>query len=265
MKINVYCRNLGWLFEDLKREIASYGAAPSDSPLKYADAWICLRDKEAHLSPDKSKTLVTVHHIEPINHEGYGKIAFVHPFQQRQYQGNNPSFVLPIGSRDVPQSPFPDKPVLGGFFREVNGGGKRNLKGSVIFKQAVELARQQIDFDVLLIGANLRHIADIGKYECRGALPDDYTRITALMTTSTSQMVPLSAYEAMACGRAIITTPREFPFKADNVFMAETVDGLADGIVKALTAPKMNVQKPFSRSDWCLRMIKEARELCVQK
>lgn len=264
MKINVFCKNHRWLFEDLKQEIASYGAIASDEPLPDADAWICLRDTEAKLSPDKTKTLVTVHHIEPITHDGYGKINFVHPFQKRQYNGNGPSFVLPIGSRNIPPSPFPDKPVLGGFFREVNGNGKRNLKGSVLFKQAVELARQQIDFEVLLIGANLRHIAHIGTYECRGALPDDYARITALMTTSTSQMVPLSVYEAMAAGRPIVTTPREFPFKANNVFMADTVEGLAEGIIKALTEPKMIVQNPFSRSDWCRRMVEEAGKLCNQ-
>lgn len=261
MKINVYCKNNGWLFEDLKQEIALYGAIASDKPIKDADAWICLRDNESNLSPDKSKTLVTVHHIDEINHEGYGIIAFVHPFQERQYNGKNPSFVSPIGARDIPQSQFPDKPVLGGFFREVNNNGKRNLKGSVIFKQAVELAKQKIDFDVLLIGANLRHIAHIGKYECRGALPDDYSRITALMTTSTSPMVPLSVFEAMSCGRPIITTIREFPFNYDNVFMEDTVEGLANGIVKALTTPKIIIQKPFSRSEWCRMMVEEASKL----
>jgi len=266
MRVNVYARNLGWLFTDLQQNIAKYGAIASETPLPDMDAYICLRDSEAHLSPKPDKTLTTLHHIHPVDLRGFGMVACVHPFQERQFRQRDtktPIFTLPIGARDIPVAPFPDKPVLGGFFREVHSKGKRNLKGSLLFKEAVEIARREFDFDVLLIGENLEHIASIGRYEKRGALPEDYARITALMTTSTSPMIPLSAYEALAAGRPVISTPREFPFNAANVVFGECARELSRQIIAVFSMenPRIAPQHPFSREDWCKAMVEEARKL----
>lgn len=265
MKINVYCRNLGWLFEDLKKEIAGFGAVASEEPLQDADAWICIRDTEARLSPDKSRTVVTIHHTEKIDHQGYGLLSFVHPFPERNWRDNNlhdDSVVLPIGSRPIPKSPLPSEPTLGFFCREHGKG----LKRSQMFADAVELARKKTAFKVLMIGQKLEHIAGIGKYEKRPAVPEDYARITALCSTSVSPMIPLSVYEAMAAGRPIITTPREFPFDHYNVFQADNVEGLAQCMVEVLKfAPMMHIQKPFCRIEWAKTTFEQARSLCARK
>lgn len=264
MKVNVYCKNLGWLFEDLKREIASYGAIPSEAPLANADAWICIRDTEANLAPDKSRTVVTVHHIQPLKHRDYGMMSFVHPFPERQWRQKNPhgrAFMMPIGSRDIPVKPFPRIPTLGFFCREHGVG----LKRSRLFADAVTIAKKEMDFNVLMIGEKLEHISYLGVYKRRAAVPGDYSAITAFCTTSISPMVPLSCYEALAAGRPVVSTTREFPFDVDNVFMADTAAGLASGFIELLSNPKLIPQAPFSRSDWCHRMVKEARNLCSQK
>lgn len=265
MKINVYCKNRGWLFEDLKREIAQFGAIPSDEPLKDADAWICIRDTEAYLSPDKKRTLVTVHHTEQIRHCGYGMLSFVHPHpakQWREWNKDDKFFTLPIGSREIPHSPLPDKPVLGYFCREHGKG----LKRSKMFAEAVESARTKVVFDVLMIGEKLEHIAHIGRYERRAAVPEDYGRISAFCTTSVSPMVPLSAYEALAAGRPVITTKRYFPHPMiKNIHVGDTVEELSDKIVSVIKNPKLQAQKVFKRSDWCKTMVLEAKKLCSQK
>ena len=262
--INVYARNLGWLFADLQQNIAKHGAVASETPLPDAKAWICLRDTEAHLSPDPARTLVTVHHTNPVCLRGFGMVGCVHPFQHqlfRERDRKTPVFTQPIGSRDIPVHPFPDRPVIGGFFREVNDKTKKNLKGSLLFAEAVEIARKSISFDVLLIGGNLEHISHIGTYEKRGATPEDYARITALMTCSVSPMIPLSAYEATAGGRAVISTPREWPYDFDNVFMGKTAKQLAAHIIDVLSSPRLIPQKPFDRDDWCKALVEEAARL----
>lgn len=264
MRVNVYARELGWLFSDLKQHIASHGAIPSESPIPDADAYICIRDSEAHLSPKPDKTVVQVHHINPVDLRGFGMISFCHPYQERQYREfdkKTPSFTLPIGARDIPVTPLPDKPTLGGFFREVNSQGKKHLKGSLLFAEAVEIARKTLDFDVLLIGGNLDHIKHIGRYEKRAATPDDYARITALMTTSTSPCVPLSAYEALAAGRPVISTPREWTHDFSNIGAGKTAKELAACIVTYLKSPILIPQKPFDRDEWCKRQVKEAINL----
>lgn len=266
MKVNVYARNLQWLFEDLKHHMARHGAIASDSPILDADAYVCIRDSEAHLSPKPDKTVVQVHHINPVDLRGFGMISFCHPYQERQYREfdkKTPSFTLPIGARDIPVTPLPDKPTLGGFFREVNSKGKKHLKGSLLFAEAVEIARRDFDFECLLIGENLEHIKHIGRYEKRAATPDDYARITALMTTSTSVNTPLSIYEGLAAGRPIVSTPREWTHDFTNIFTGESPKELAKAIIDALVAPKLIPQKPFDRDEWCKRQIEEARKLIL--
>lgn len=260
MKINVYCKNKGWLFEDLKREIAEHGAVPSDSPLPDMDAYICIRDDEAKLSPQKRKTVVQIHHTNPIRHKGYGAISFVHPWQEKQYRRfshRQKCFTQPIGTRNVPVTPFPDRPVLGYFCREVRG-----LKRSDLFKDAVVRAKQDTDFDVLMIGEKLDHIAHLGTYEERAATIEDYQRITAFLTTSVSPMVPLSAYEALAAGRPLITTPREFPVDFSNIFTSKNAVGLASLISMVLKGPIHAPQSFFYRSAWAQKQCLEAAKLC---
>lgn len=259
-KINVYCKDLGWLFEDLKRNIARHGAIASTKPLPGMDAYICIRDTEANLSPDPKRTVVQIHHIKPVDHVGYGMLSFVHPFPHRQYvkkYSGQQTSVDCIGSRSVPDVPFPRIPTLGYFCREYKG----ELKRSNLFAEAVKIARKKFSFNVLIIGQNLEHISGIGKYEVRPSIPADYARITAFCTTSVSPMIPLSAYEAMAAGRPLVTTPREMTWPAKNIFVGETPERLAEAMIQALKYPRRVVQKPFDRDAWCRKQIQHALEL----
>lgn len=259
MKINVYCRNLGWLFEDLKQNIAKHGAIASETPLPDMDAYICIRTKESALSPKSEKTVVQVHDMMNYVLTRFGMAAMVHP-AQRVLADNK--IMIPIGSRDIPFLPAPERPTLGFFCREV---GKNRVKGSDLFAEAVTIARKHMNFDVLMIGANLEHISKIGKYEKRAATPDDYARISAYCTTSKSPMIPLSAYEALTAGRRVVTTPREWPHPFEGIHTGKTAKEMAYCIVEALNGGIIEKQKPWSRDDWCKRMVDEARKLCVQK
>lgn len=122
---------------------------------------------------------------------------------------NGHSVTIPIGARKniQPSLNIPERPTVGFFC----GENKFRWKGSDVFKKVITSARQQLDFDVLMIGRGLEHIADLGSYELRAAGPEDYSRIDVLFTASISPGVPLSVYEACACGKTVVTTPRWFP------------------------------------------------------
>ena len=255
-KINVFCKDNGWLFDDLKREIASFGAIASKKPLKNADAWICVRESEAHLVPDKRRCLLQVHDVKGKTPSDFGQYSFVHNYQKRLLGYNG--LVLPIGSREIPSSPLPKKPTIGFFCKEYG-----NLKRSDMFADAVMIASYKYDFEVLIIGDNLSHIEKIGKYEIRGANPADYSRITALVTCSVSPIIPLSAYEALAAGRAVISTPREWPFDSDMIFTGKNENEIADLIGLVVSKNKIyNSFRPFSRQYWAKRQYQEALKLC---
>lgn len=242
MNINVYCSDRGWLFEDLKQLIASKGATASEKPLDGFDAYICIRTRECKLSPKPKKTLVQVHDMNQYDLRKYGCVSIVHPSQAENIKGSMEITV--IGSRQVPQSDLPKKPTLGFFCREV-----AKKKGSEIFEQFVLEARKKFDFDVLMIGENLKHIAHLGVYEKRPANINDYSRVTALFTASKTPMIPLSIYEAAACGRSIISTPRIWTFEYNGLF------GLGD-VEKALFIDKpFKSVLPYSRDEWAKRQI----------
>jgi len=236
VKVNAYCESYGWLFDDLKREFAEQGASISDAPQDDADAYLCIRASEFSRSPDPARTVVQIHDMHRYRVAGAGCVSLVHPAQVENFAGVSARVtVLPIGSREVVVGELPSVPVIGFFCREVGG-----RKGSHLFGQAVEMARNDVDFDVLLIGWNLDAIAPLGRYERGAAGPLDYRRITALVTCSVSPMVPLSAYEACAAGRPVITTPRTWPEGGEweMVRTAENPEGLAECIRETVKKPK---------------------------
>lgn len=240
MMINVYAENLGWLFEDLKAHFRKLGAVVSEEPILGADAWICIRTSEFRKSPDLSRTIVQVHDIYDYDVDELARaslVLFTHPFQlhlwkQKGFVGRHR--ILPIGARSsvlFAEEP-PTRPTLGFFCGET----PRMEKQSHIFRQVVKSAKETLDFDVLMIGRNLGHVAGLGALEDRAASVDDYRRIDALFTASVSPAVPLSVYEACSIGLPVISTPRWFPC-ADwpSVRMATTVAEL-----RALTVSALN-------------------------
>ncbi|MXP59066.1 glycosyltransferase [Pantoea sp. Taur] len=213
--INVYCQNKGWLFNDLKEKLTTFGCTPSTLPFKKADIWLCIRSSELKLSPDITRTIVQVHNMEPHDIHLFNAalgVIFTHPMQEWLWKRsgfNGSSITVPIGTRAEikPFKTIPDRPTVGFFC----GENKLGWKGSSTFKKVVLAAKKDFDFDVLMIGRGLEHIEDLGVYEKRAAGPDDYSRIDVLFTASISPGVPLSVYEACACGKSVVTTPRWFP------------------------------------------------------
>lgn len=253
MLINAYCESRGWLFDDLRRELAAAGAAPSEEPLAHADAWICLRSHEGRFSPDPARTVLQVHDMETPPAPAFGVKALVHPAQLADHPAG---VVVPIGARPCEVPPLPRHPTVGFFCREVNG-----RKGSDLFAEAVRIARERERFEVCLIGERLEHIADLGVYEHRGAVPADFGRIDALVVASQSPMVPLSAYEACASGVRVISTPRQWIGGSwPMVFTAATAVEMADQIIHAVrNRQRFAPHAPFNRRAWALAQIKLAK------
>lgn len=269
VRINVFCRNLGWLFEDLKRALAVAGAHASTEPERQADAWICIRSREWEQIPDLGRAVVQIHDLQlrpaPSRLELAGCVQFVHPFQASKWQavGFKGRFeVTPIGSRAciAPAHSRPARPTIGFFCRVT----KNNPKGSPLFHAAVLLARRRADFDVLLIGSRLEHLADLGRYEKHAAGPRDYARIDALACTTQSPCVPLSAYEACAAGLPVISTPRQFPGDSwPMILRADSAEGLADHIVQVVASrPRHTGHKPYTLESWADETLRIARQLC---
>lgn len=256
MKINVYCQNRGWLFEDLKQLIASKGATPSECPLPNYDGYICIRTREANLTPSPDKTLVQVHDMGKYDLSRYGAVSLVHIAQASNVKGKME--ITPIGSRRIPQTRLPDVPMVGFFCREIPGF----KKGSKLFEQVVLEARKEINFDVLMIGYKLEHIGYLGKYEKRSANIDDYARITALFTASQTPMIPISVYEACASGRSIITTPREWMCLYDGIYEGCSVKELKEQLVKVVKLNKLwHPDLSFSCDKWAEQQIERVEEL----
>jgi hypothetical protein len=275
IKINVYATNIGWLFEDLKTCIATNGAVSSNSPIGDADRWICIRTSEALNSPDISKTVVQVHDMGDYDvglFQTAGLVCFTHEMQRylwlrRGFQGRN--CVMPIGARRniEPASMLPAKPTLGYFTGEFSARfqGKR----SQMVVDAINIARKQMKFDVLMIGRHLGFMADCGNWLDRAAGPVDYKAIDVLITCTPSPAVPLSVFESCSIGIPVVTTPRWFPEpKWPNICVADDAAGLANQIVLLLRNRKqlfhdraINSYAPYLFEDWIGFQVEAAASL----
>src|SRR5262245_58616866 len=99
VKVNVFAQDRGWLFEDLKEhfrrlDLEGVMVVASEAPRTDVDAWVALRTREAHRSPDPARTAVCVHDLfdEPGLYtpggdrrgvHGAGGIVLCHPDQRR--------------------------------------------------------------------------------------------------------------------------------------------------------------------------------------
>lgn len=256
MKINVYCKSKGWLFDDLKKQIAKLGAISSNTPIDDADAYICIRTNEAMLSPKPEKTVVQVHDMKKHKLFGYGIVSLVHESQSVFTDAEK--FIQPIGSRGIPDFELPERPTIGFFARALN----HENKGKDIFERSILEAKKHCDFDVLMIGNNLNDIEYLGEYEARAAGIMDYSRVSALFTASQTPMIPISIYEGISCGRAIVTTPRVFPFDYDGIMVGNNYNELSEKIVYHVNNyRKYNPVNKYTRYDWCMKQIELAKKL----
>jgi glycosyltransferase involved in cell wall biosynthesis len=97
-RLNLYARNRGWRFEELKRRFAARAAARglalelSEQPSPRADAWLAMRAKELATVADRRRTVVQIHDLFDASayHTGgeraavaeCGAVQLTHPDQQ---------------------------------------------------------------------------------------------------------------------------------------------------------------------------------------
>ena len=275
LKINVYSKNMGWLFEDLKASFATQGAVSSDTPIAGADRWICIRTSEALTSPDISRTLVQVHDMADYDvgfFDKAGLVCFTHELQRyiwlrKGFKGR--SRVLPIGARRAVElaSIMPVEPTVGYFTGEFSAQfqGKR----SHMVVEAIRIARESLKFEVLMIGRHLGFMAECGTWLDRAADQSDYKQIDLLITCTPSPGVPLSVYESCSVGIPVVTTPRWFPEPTwPNTWVADDAVGLANHIVTLLSNRKQlfqdrqdNSYAPILFENWVAFQIETAGSL----
>lgn len=275
-QISVYCADYGWLFEDLKRKFGtSGGVTPANEPDPNAGAWICIRTAEAQASPDLTRTIVQVHDLYDYDVLAYSDAAlvlFTHPCQlwhwrKRGFAGRG--MVLPIGARSgIPIArEMPACPTIGFFCGET----PKMEKQSLLFREVVQAARADVDFDVLMIGRNLEHIRDLGTWYDRAAEPDDYRAVDVLFTASVSPAIPLSVYEACSIGVPVISTPRWFPIPNwPNIYMAESCEALV-ACVRAIVTYRAELYRgreaskfsPYLLENWIEFQIDFCRKIAV--
>lgn len=244
--INVYCRDFGWLFEDLKRDIAAVAddVVASDNPLPDADAWICIRTNEARTPvagwfPEQwaPRTVVQVHDFytrSPLIR--YGAVSLVHPDQRKTCPTADKVHVQPIGARRLftLRYSMPERFTVGWVGRDVTHEG-RHIKRPQLFVDAVlEARRQGCEVFAKMHGPDLYGFAkqiaaarspikegfikaaygaagcswvgDLGRAE---SLRDFYHSIDALVVTCEPEPGPLSVYEALACGVPVIVAAED--------------------------------------------------------
>ncbi|EOX8193535.1 hypothetical protein ACPWL5_004535 [Escherichia coli] len=272
LRINVFAKDKGWLFNDLKNHFNNSisSLTISNDPKKNHDLYICIRSSEAKLSPSITNTIIQVHNMEPHDIHLFNSclgVIFTHPMQEWLWKRsgfNNHHITIPIGARKacLPFSAIPLRPAVGFYC----GENKLKQKGSHIFKQVIIEARKQMEFDVIMIGRGLDHIAELGIYEQRAAEPIDYSRIDTLISASVSPGVPLSVYEALSCGKPVITTPRWFPTgRWKGVRIGSSKHQLVTHLIKTLqnrefylVDPHKFAYSPYILEDWIDKNIKYA-------
>lgn len=274
--INIFCKNKGWLFEDIKQHFQNKQVTSSELPIKTAKAWISVRSSETNLTPRLDKTIIQVHDLadhDPLIFRHVAGVSFTHPVQYwlwKRMGFTGPHLIQPIGARDgiVPPDNLPARPTIGFFC----GESRDMRKGANIFERAVLLAKKNADFDCLLIGRNLEAFAYLGTYESRAADISDYAKIDALFCASVSPAVPLSVYEAQSAGKIVITTPRWFPGgNWPGVKIGENVHQLSKLIESAVKDREANFEKrkklrraPYILENWVDNNIKFTIN-CVNK
>jgi hypothetical protein len=76
-------------------------------------------------------------------------------------------------------------------------------------------------------------------------------------------MIPISCYEALAAGRHVISTPRDWPFKTEMVKTGSSCQDIAALIYQAVTVnKKYSPYIKYTRKDWAVRQVMEAQKLC---
>lgn len=238
IRVNVYARDLGWLFEDLKGHFArlripGIAVAASDAPLDDADAWVVLRAAEAATAPDPARTVVCLHDLydhpalyAPDGIRGgvhaAGALAFSHPHQRRLLIDAGVKLERkrllerPLGALSIftPRAELPEKFCIGWV-------GRNDWRKRVewIAEIAARLELDRSGFTILLLGHDLDDVAESVRslgIECDlvakepgmiDEYPALYARMDCLCITSITEAGPLTLFEALATGLPVVSAP----------------------------------------------------------
>lgn len=218
--INAYCRNLGWLFEDLKALFEESGAVVSEKPLKGADAWICLRTHELDESPDLSRTVIQVHDLFEHRFPAGVTDSIVVRSHPDQVAAGAQSPVIPLGARRMfrCRDSMPAEPAVGWFGRPVRWRGDEIRSPDPLIMALVAAKQQGRSIRLVLVGQNLRLAAEMARaagidttlYErpplTIRSYPMIYHLVDAVVITSRQEAGPMPLFESLACGVPVFST-----------------------------------------------------------
>lgn len=227
--INVYCRDRGWLFQDLQALFRKAGAVTSEEPLPYADAWICIRTDEWKKCPDPRRLVLQIHdmweHDWPT--QKIGALVRSHP-NQRELDASY-TMTRPLGAlRCMQPMSMPlvrADLTLGWVGRPANLNGltvksPQPLHWAVSNIRKHKLLPDTADIRVMLVGTQLQMFADslervpgvqvdVFDRSVFGVetYPSLYAQMDIHVITSTIDAGPVTLFESLACGIKTLSTP----------------------------------------------------------
>lgn len=225
MRLNVFCRDLGWLFEDLKgwfKRLAPDGleVVTSAQPVD-ADAWLGLRTDEAHKAPDPARTTVQYHDCwaharTDAELSRYAAAVFTHPDQMERLtrEGHvlpGMTMLRPIGA---PEGWRAREDLSERFTIGWAGRARDQKKGLPYVLEAARRVAESFPSRLLLLGAGVSGLPGAGlpvlAYE-REQMPfsgyeELYRKMDALVIASKTEAGPLPLFEALACGVPVVSS-----------------------------------------------------------
>lgn len=227
--INVYCKDRGWLFEDMKGLFRKVGAVTSEEPLPYAKAWICLRTDEWRKCHDPERLVLQIHdmwaHDWP--RVKIGAVVRTHPLQCELEASF--SMTRPIGAlrcmQPLARPPHhPGDLTLGWVGRPANWHdhyvkSPQPLLDAVRQIREARLVPDDATIAIILMGTGLERWAiEAAKIPGTGCIyfdrasfgvetyPSLYAQMDANVITSLTDAGPITLFESLACGIPTLST-----------------------------------------------------------
>lgn len=239
IRINAYAGKKArpWLFDDLKRQfervqLSGVELIASDAPLPEVDGWINIRTSEIGLSPDTSRTVTCIHDLydnpgmylpggDRYEVTKAGGIVFCHPQQKKILEKAGISWSdkkiveRPLGALSgfSPASHMPEQFTIAWIGRNF---WRKRIEWFLEAIQELSLARS--DFQVLLLGADLEEpcqFLEKAGITCQlyrrenypiETYPAIYKKANCLVISSLTEAGPLTLFEALASGLAVVGT-----------------------------------------------------------
>ena len=279
IRINVYAKSNGWLFDDLKKRFSQVYIPQaeiiiSETPLSSCDAWVAVRTSEVRLSPEPERTVAIVHdlcHHEDIYQPGgerravedAGAIVLSHPQEreilmsygidlERQVILDRPLGVL---SSFTCRDSMPKDFTIGVVGRDCP---RKRFKWVPLIAQKLQEAEVPCHWDLVGKGLEPYATAITGsgisctqyprKIYPATTYPGLYQSMDCHLITSHSEAGPLTLFEALASGIPVASTPVGWApiFEKSAPEYVRTAEDI-DGLVEHLIALKENRERIFQK------------------